>query len=85
MPPRPRVLRIEAAFGDAEASAALVRRLLDRFEQDGGRDYLHEAVHWAARDWDQPAYLRADVVQRLVRSHCLDGVLQWHWLCVHGE
>ena len=79
------LLRIDAALGDSEASAALVRRLLDRFEQDGGRDDLHEAVHWTARDWDQPAYLRGEVVQRLVRFHCRDAVLQWHWLCVQGE
>lgn len=78
-------LRVDAAMGSTDASAALAARLLDRFERDGRRDDLFEAVQWTARDWDETPYLRSGILQRVVQRHCDDAVLRWHWLCVGGE
>lgn len=78
-------LRMAAVQGDADASAALAASLLDRFDREGRRDDLHEAVHWIARDWHEPPFLQYDMARRVVDRHCQDAVLRWHWLCISGE
>jgi hypothetical protein len=77
-------LRMDALAGNIDASAELSQRLMDRFERTGDQDDLYEAFLWIARDWDEVAFLRSDVIQRAV-SHCDGPVLRWHWLCVAGE
>jgi hypothetical protein len=79
------LLRADAVLGNSDASAELAVRLLDRFDADGDKDALYEAVQWIARDWDQPAYVRSTVIDRMVASHCDRPVLQWHWLCGGGD
>lgn len=77
-------LRDEAAF-DASARAVLARRLLDRFEAEGDKADLHEALRWIARDWDRQALLRVGPVNRAVLGHCERAVLRWYWICDGGE
>ena len=78
-------LRMDALMGNDTASVELVRQLIDRYEGAGEQDDLHEAFHWMARDWDQPGFMNAGVVQRAMLHHCRHPVLRWHWLCVPGE
>jgi hypothetical protein len=77
-------LRVDALAGNTDASAELAQRLLTRFERTGEQEDLYEAFQWIARDWDDVAFLRSDLIQRAV-EHCDGPVLQWHWLCVDGE
>jgi len=77
-------LRMDALAGNIDASAELAQRLIDRLERTGDQDDLFEAFQWIARDWDEVAFLRSDVIQRAV-AHCDGPVLRWHWLCVEGE
>lgn len=78
-------LRAQASLGDVEASGELVALLMARFEREGERDDLHEAMQWLARDWDQPAFVRSHLLDRLLERHCGDKVLRWHWLCSGGD
>ena len=77
-------LRVDALAGNIDASAVLAQRLMQRFEQTGEQEDLYEAFQWIARDWDEVAFLRSDVIQRAV-AYCDGPVLRWHWLCVEGE
>lgn len=78
-------LRWHAALGNPDASGELATRLLDRFDAGSDKDDLYEAVQWIARDWDQPGYVRAGIVDRMVGQHCDRPVLKWHWLCGGGD
>ena len=79
-------LRLATAMGDPEASAALVRALLDFYDAGAGPAPLVEALQWLQRDAEAPAMVASGQVQRLVAGPCRsDPLLRWNWLCHEGE
>lgn len=78
-------LRVRAVQGNHDASTALATRLLDRYESDGVRADLDEALGWIARDWDEAPFRRSDVAHLVTSGHCVRAALKTHWLCRRGD
>lgn len=70
---------------DTQASVELVTALLDRYEREGDREKLHEALHWIDRDWDSQQYRASNVLARVFERDCDEAVSRWHWLCNASE